>query len=266
MNTTFAPVSVVIPIFGGLGTLARAIDSIVNQELIPQEVILVNDGGGHHMSSKLFDIAKTYTKGWIRIIHLPFNVGAGEARNAGWAAAQGKFVAFLDVDDAWHPQKIKLQYQFMVDHPQFFISGHDFRQESGPPSWGSYDLKSDHELVSPLKLLIVNQFITPSVMIKNSMQYQFSENKRYMEDFELWLTIALNGKQIAKMNAQLACIFKSPFGAAGLSANLWQMEKSEISVYFHACKIKPYLYPTLIFFIPFSLLKFFRRLLISFFD
>ena len=265
MNISSASVSVVIPIFGGLDTLTRAIDSITNQELIPQEVILVNDGGGHHVSSKLFDIAKTYEKGWIRIIDLPMNVGVGQARNAGWAAAREKFVTFLDVDDAWHPQKIKLQYQFMVTHPQFFMSGHDFRQESGAPCWNAYDLKLGHELVPPLKLLIVNRFITPSVMIKNTMQYQFSENMRYMEDLDLWLTIALNGKQIAKMNAQLACIFKSPFGEAGLSANLWQMEKSEILVYFHACKVKPYLYPTLIFFIPFSLFKFLRRLLISFF-
>lgn len=260
-----APVSVVIPIFGAIDTIIRAVQSVANQTLLPREVILVNDGGGHDVSTQLREIAKEYKKGWIRIIYLSVNVGAGQARNAGWDVATGSFVAFLDSDDAWHPKKIELQYGFMVSNPDIFMSGHHFKQEHGTPSWNSYQISQGYKVLTAQDFLFVNQFITPSVMIRNTLQYQFTKNKRYMEDLELWLTIALHGKKIVKLNAQLACTFKNSFGSSGLSARLLQMEIAELGVYFNACKIKPYLYPLLIFYIPFSLLKFMRRLLISFF-
>ena len=194
---------------------------------------------------------------------MPINVGAGEARNAGWNMAKGQFIAFLDADDAWHPQKISIQYSFMTSHPNIALTGHRHRQEEGYPDWSRYDVTQAFSHVGLSKFLLFNQFITPSVMIRNNPEFRFTKNQRHMEDFGLWLGVALKGIGIVKLEAELACIFKDPFGKSGLSANLFKMEQCELLVYWNAAKYRASLFPYLLFLYPFSMIKFLRRLCIK---
>jgi glycosyltransferase involved in cell wall biosynthesis len=93
-------VSTVIPAYNAAPTIARAIDSVLAQDYANKEIIVVNDGSRDSTRS----ILDTYgTK--IVVIDQP-NRGAATARNRGVAEAQGEYLAFLDADDEWMPEKL----------------------------------------------------------------------------------------------------------------------------------------------------------------
>lgn len=263
-SPNIASVSVIIPCYRHVETLERAVTSVVEQSLPVMEVIIVNDGADLKVQEAVEVLQAKFRYSFIKLVSLPINVGAGEARNAGWNVAKGQFIAFLDADDAWHPQKISIQYNFMTSNPHIALTGHRHRQEEGQPDWQRYDMSQVFSSVGLSKFLLFNQFITPSVMIQNSPDFRFAKNQRHMEDFGLWLSVALKGRGIVKLEAELACIFKDPFGESGLSANLFKMEQGELSVYWNAAKYQPFLFPGLLVLYPFSMLKFLRRIFLKF--
>src|SRR5207247_1269651 len=107
------PVSVVIPCFEAGGTVQRALRSIAAQTCPPEEVILVDDGGSSAEAARL----RTLESDSTRLVVLPQNRGPASARNAGWAEATRRYVAFLDADDIWHPRKLELQTALMESDP-----------------------------------------------------------------------------------------------------------------------------------------------------
>ena len=120
------PVSVVIPCYRCGLTVRRALASIVQQSSRPQEVILVDDASGDDTWSTLTAFEAAHP-GWVRLVQLPHNRGAASARNAGWAVATQPCIAFLDADDAWHPEKIEIQYDYMKRNPEVLLCGHRHR-------------------------------------------------------------------------------------------------------------------------------------------
>jgi glycosyltransferase involved in cell wall biosynthesis len=241
----------------------RAVESIANQSLRPVEVILVNDASGDETSSILKSLKIEYGN-WIKIVELSKNVGAASARNAGWNAATQPYIAFLDSDDVWHTKKIEIQYQYMIENPQIALSGHSFCELTenfiGDLNW-PVTLKSIKK-ITWWRLLLKNQFITPSAMLKKDISNRFDDDKRYMEDHLLWLEVVGAGHLAVKLNSNLAAIYKPMYGASGLSSNMWKMEKSELHNYWILLKAKRI---GLIFFmliIFYSLAKYLRRLLI----
>src|SRR6478609_2523819 len=104
-------ISVIIPFFRAefFGT---AIASVLAQTHPPDEIIVIDDGAPFEDSEQLRCYAKS-----ISIIHQS-NQGPGAARNAGIAAAKSEWIAFLDDDDAWEPERLRLLYDFIVAHPE----------------------------------------------------------------------------------------------------------------------------------------------------
>lgn len=261
------PISVVIPCYLHAKVLGRAITSVIQQTVLPQEIIVVVDGPSEELKNFL-DSQSLEVRDLLEVIFLFKNVGAGEARNIGWNRAKGDFIAFLDADDAWHPKKLETQYEFMRANPDIMITGHRHRIEKDAPNWSSYNLQVPEikNIFSLMRLLIVNPIITPSVMISNKCRQRFSSSMRFMEDYQLWLAIVANGGKLVRLNSELACIFKPAFGSSGLSSHLWEMEKGELRVYFSIAKenfLVAFLLPGLLMY---SLIKFLRRVLIVSFD
>ena len=102
-------ISVIIPCYRCSDTIERAVASVVAQTLQPAEVILVDDCSGDGTLATLNKIQAHYPQGWVQVIECSVNGGAGTARNAGWAAATQTYLAFLDADDIWLPEKLKSQ-------------------------------------------------------------------------------------------------------------------------------------------------------------
>lgn len=106
------PVSVVIPAYNAHHTIQRAIDSVVEQLTQPLEILIVDDG-----SSPTIESALPNPSSLVRVIRQE-NGGAAAARNKGIDEARGDFIAFLDADDYWLPNKLTLHQQAFREHPE----------------------------------------------------------------------------------------------------------------------------------------------------
>ena len=260
--TATASVSVVIPCFRCVRTLERAVASVAGQTVLPQELILVDDGSGDETRSLMRQLQGRYTPGWIRLVLLDTNAGAASARNAGWDQAQGDYVAFLDADDAWHPRKIELQAQFMDSHPDVAVSGHGHSQVHAVPYTGADVGSVKFENVSPLYVLLKNPFVTPSFMVRRKLENRFLPCRRFMEDHLFLMQVSAAGRVVAKASAPLAYIFKPIFGESGLSADMLQMQRSELENYRLMGKAGNISHFVMILLLGYSWLKFIRRYLV----
>jgi glycosyltransferase involved in cell wall biosynthesis len=120
-----ASVSVVIPCFNSEKTIRRALQSVLDQSLQVKEIICIDDASTDMTKEILSELASTITQVEIKIIFNTVNFGPSNSRNSGWDIATGDFIAFLDSDDLWHPQKIQIQYSWMKENPNIFLSGHE---------------------------------------------------------------------------------------------------------------------------------------------
>jgi glycosyltransferase involved in cell wall biosynthesis len=118
-----ASVSVVIPAYNAASYLAAALDSVYGQTVRPAEVIVVDDGSADATP----EIARSFG---ARVISLA-NKGPSAARNAGVQEASGDFVAYLDADDIWFPEKLSTQLAALAAHGAPAFSFTDFRAFDG---------------------------------------------------------------------------------------------------------------------------------------
>ncbi len=96
------PISVIVPAFNAEHFIGRAIASVRAQTRLPAEIVVVNDGSTD-------TTARVAENAGARVIEQP-NRGVGEARNAGIRVASQPWIAFLDADDEWHPNKLAVQW------------------------------------------------------------------------------------------------------------------------------------------------------------
>jgi glycosyltransferase involved in cell wall biosynthesis len=119
-DPAFAPlVSVIIPAYNRAHLIGRAIASVLAQGYRSFEIIVVDDASTDKLAATLAEIDSAQ----LRCITHPRNRGAAAARNTGIAAANGEFVAFLDSDDIWFPDKLAQQVAAMRDQPPD-VAGH----------------------------------------------------------------------------------------------------------------------------------------------
>jgi glycosyltransferase involved in cell wall biosynthesis len=120
-------VSVVIPAYKAERTICRAIDSVVAQSAPAHEIIVVDDGSPDGQNEV---IERTY--GDKVILVRQANGKTASARNAGIERATGDFVAFLDADDYWAPEKLETQLGVFERHPEVAtVAGQFHEQEPG---------------------------------------------------------------------------------------------------------------------------------------
>lgn len=107
-----ASISVIIPYYNGSRFIADTLATVFKQDLAPLEVIVVDDGSRPEEGKFL----EQFQSG-IKIIRQP-NTGVSAARNAGIAAACGRWIALLDQDDLWEPDKLSRQWAYIEQHPE----------------------------------------------------------------------------------------------------------------------------------------------------
>lgn len=233
--THCVPVSVVIPCYRCSKTIVRATSSVRSQDVLPFELILVDDFSCDETINVLIEIQNLYGSEWVKVIKLQENVGAASARNVGWEVSTGEYVAFLDSDDEWHPQKINIQYNFMNDNASIALSGHLSNISDGfnDSTFALYSTVSiPYHLLAPKRLLLANPFVTPSIMVKNALGKRFCEGTRYAEDFRFIMEVALDGGKIAILDYVLVNIHKK-FCKTGLSSNKLMMRYGDIDNYYY---------------------------------
>jgi len=128
-------VSVVIPVYNGERFLADAIQSVLDQSYQDYEVIVVDDGSTDGSA----EVAQRFGEA-VRYVHQA-NSGVCKARNTGIAVAQGTYIAFLDQDDLWLPDKLATQVAYLDSHPEV---GAVYCQCQVMEVMGNAELRSDH--------------------------------------------------------------------------------------------------------------------------
>lgn len=256
------PVSVIIPCYCSANTIIRAVNSVAKQTLKPAELIIVDDGSDDGTREVLKQLQTQYGEDWIKLAYLNSNNGPSVARNTGWELATQEYIAFLDADDAWHPDKIAVQYSWMRENPDFVLTTNTCIVSKTDDVILDFKIPEslDVNLVSKYQILISNKFYTPCVMLKKNVQHRFHSSKKYCEDYLLWLEIILTGGKAAILNYPMTFLFKEYFGESGLSSNLWAMEINELQNYAILWKKKYIWLLEMCIFMAWSWSKYLRRL------
>lgn len=193
-------VSVIIPTFNRADYLPAAINSVLCQTYTDFEIIVADDGStdgterviGEQFGDRLVYLSKP-------------NAGPASARNLGISAARGEYIAFLDSDDLWLPEKLAVQTKFMDEHPDTGLSFTWALTFGESVAGGHHDLDLLAFRGEPsLRLLLTHNFIPNlTVMVRRQCLAgtgNFDESRELIgrEDYELWLRIA--------MQYRIACI------------------------------------------------------------
>jgi len=104
-------VSVIIPAYNRAAPITRCIQSVLSQTFFDFEIIVIDDGSTDQTREIVMDIHDER----IRLICHESNLGAAAARNTGMKAAGGKYIAWLDSDDEWLPEKLQIQLQALEE-------------------------------------------------------------------------------------------------------------------------------------------------------
>jgi len=179
-------VSVIIPVFNGAKYLAEALQSVFSQTWRDYEVIVVNDGS----TDDSMEVCKQFPD--VRITHQE-NHGQSAARNTGVRHARGEYIAFLDQDDRWYPEKLARQVPILEEGPTYGMvySNADEIDEDGRIVYRNVlDLASVQPKRSIMDCLGSDMFIVPgTVLIRRSLFDQvggFDERLSGYEDDDLF--------------------------------------------------------------------------------
>ncbi len=195
-------ISVVIPSYNRLAMLREAVASVQAQTVKPLEVLIVDDGS----SDGTPEAVATFTGPVpVRCIRQA-NAGPSAARNRGIREAAGEWIAFLDSDDLWVPDKLAVQMSFLRDNPEVeFFFGNQGNLIGGrtdsEPEILNRAVYEELALAGPgqtrlFELLVRhNQVPTSSVMFRKACVERtgfMNERRRICEDLEFWLRFAMN--------------------------------------------------------------------------
>ncbi len=253
-------VSVIIPTFNCDTTIDRVFKSVLNQTVIPGEIIFVDDASTDSTVDVIEELLMRPRPFDCRLINVSRNSGPGNARNLGWEAAKCRYIAFLDGDDTWHKQKLQIQLEYLHRDPDIALIG-------GPASYRK-ETNTEYEIgpvksktITKLAILLSYQIMTPTVIIKKDVPFRFDNESYYAEDRSLWLKIVLNNYKAVRLDRPMAFLHKPQFGHSGLSGDLRNFEKANQKNY--DCLYKDALINKgqLIFLKTYSFLKYIRRVL-----
>lgn len=185
-------VSVVIPTYNRADYIVQSINSVLNQTFTDFEIIVVDDGSTDNTEILIREQFKD------KVIYLSKpNGGQGSARNLGVSAAKGEYIAFLDSDDLWLPEKLEIQTGFMDAHPEVDLSSTwamtFMEYETGEIE--DLRLVKCSEAPTIRRLLTVNSVTSLTAMIKKNCLESlggFDEDQSMIgiEDYELWIRVA----------------------------------------------------------------------------
>lgn len=187
-------VSVVIPTYNRAASIGASIQSVLNQTYQNFEIIIVDDGS----TDNTCQIIETFADDRIRYICLEQNGGVSRARNTGIRLSESDFVAFLDSDDEWLPEKLEKQMQMMLHAPDnvglVYCRMRGTKKDGTalicPELWRSLEELQGNMLFS---LLEENVIGTPTMLVRRQCLEQvggFDEGLECLEDWELVLRIA----------------------------------------------------------------------------
>lgn len=216
-------VSVIIPAYNCEKYLARAIESALAQ-CVPMEILVINDCSKDGTEN----VAKQYQKHpEVRYMKNEKNLGAARTRNRGVRLAQGKYVAFLDADDWWEPDKLKKQLA-LIEREQVVLccTARELVNLEGA-SLGK--VISVNKMIDYHRLLRHNCINCSSVLLLRKVALEFPmEHEDSHEDYITWLRILKKYGRACAVNEPL---LKYRVSTTGKSGSKWKSARMTFRVY-----------------------------------
>lgn len=185
-------ISVVIPAYNAAHFLPRCLESVFSQTLQPAEVIVVDDGSKD-------DTAAVATKLGARVVSRA-NGGLSAARNTGIQSSSSDWVALLDADDRWLPEKLRSQAEIVKDDTVLIYTGIRIFGDDGVR-----EICPAADPVEARRVLRYRNPITPSSVMARREALQrnggFREDIRACEDWDMWVRLARLGNFAAVPDA-----------------------------------------------------------------
>ena len=205
-------VSIIMPAFNASKTIFDSINSVQSQTYQNWEMIIIDDGSTDNTKDIITPFLSDYRIKYLRQL----NSGPSIARNNGINKAKGKYLAFLDSDDIWKPNKLELQLNHFIRNPNCCLihtnystfesntqNSKPFRQTPWFSNWDENERLLMFDTIGTLTVL------TETQLIKNLGG--FNNDLHGTEDWDLWIRVSKEGK-IFKLNDDTAYYRIHPHG------------------------------------------------------
>jgi glycosyltransferase involved in cell wall biosynthesis len=178
-------VSVIIPTYNRAEFLRSAIRSVLNQTFQDFEIAIIDDASKDHTREVITDFNDVR----IKVIHNQVSKGAAGSRNIGIMNTNCKYIAFLDDDDEWLPEKLQVQTRLLDDSPQ----------EVGGVCTGRFTIEKESRRVLSIEIpettdIYKSNFITTSSVLLRRECFEkcglFDENMPTSSDYDMWIRIS----------------------------------------------------------------------------
>jgi glycosyltransferase involved in cell wall biosynthesis len=218
-------ISVVIPVFNGEKTIKETIDSVLKQTFTDFELIVINDGS----QDLTVEVVEKIQDSRIQVYSYP-NAGLAASRNRGIDRSTGEYIAFIDADDMWTPDKLEAQFNALKSHPEAAVAY----------SWTDY-IDEYSQFLGKGGHITVNGNIYPHLLLTDLLENgsnplirkqafievgNFDESLRAAEDWDMLLRLAIRYHFIAVSSPQVLYRISSN----SMSFNVLQQERESLKV------------------------------------
>lgn len=227
-------VSIVVPVYNAEKYIAETIGMVWAQTMADWELILVDDCSTDHSVACIETCLSGLTdreRAKVRLIKKTINRGAAQARNTGLDSASGRFIAFLDADDRWLPDKLAKESAFMAKQQAAFVfTAYEFGNEKA---------EGNGKIVAVPARLTYRQALSRTVIFTSTVMFDTAYiNKELIkmpavesEDTATWWRVLRHGYTACGLN-EVTAIYRRPPGS--LSANkltavrrIWKLYRQE---------------------------------------
>lgn len=209
-------ISIVVPVYNAGRFIRETVDTVLHQTYRDWELILVDDCSSDDSVAVIEEIIRTHPEAGIRLIRGERNEGAAAARNRGTKTAEGRYLAFLDADDLWFPEKLEDELRFMEERQAAFaFTSYYFGDENG---------KSTGRIVKAPESLTFEKALTRTVIFTSTVLIDLQQIPKELammpeiasEDTATWWKILKSGYVAEGLNRPLV-VYRRP--ETSLSSN-----------------------------------------------
>ena len=230
-------VSIILPSYNCAAFLPHSIGTILSQTYNSYEIIVIDDGSTDNTKEVLYPFMQR-----IKYIRLEQNKGLPTARNIGIRSAQGKYIAFIDADDLWLPEKLQTDIEYFETHPEVSMvySKHINIDEKGDDLNGNTKKQLPSGNIFTQLFSEQNFIITSSVVVRKEVFETtglFDEQLFNCQDWDMWLRIAFHFK-VAGINKPLVKYRHNPHSLSKNRNNVLKYQKIIIDKIYNKFKDK----------------------------